>query len=103
MPIQKFDYLLATQNLKFPQEFVAVAGFDVMLNFTGAGPLVKAEWTLARWLVYVLLMPLVLLDPSELFLATGKFHLGAHTTFAVVSGILDSWMFSSSQRPSLVG
>jgi hypothetical protein len=79
----------------------------VTLNFTGAGPLESAEWALAPWLVYVLLMPLQLLDPSELSLATGefhgRFHLGAHTTVTVVSGILDSWVtvFSSSQGLSL--
>jgi len=103
--VQKLDYLLATQSLKvaqqFGREFVAVARFDVMLNFIGAGPLERAEWALAGWLVYVPSMPVELLDPSELCPATGMFHLGAHTTVTVVSGILDSSMFSSSQRLSL--
>jgi hypothetical protein len=72
----------------------------VTLNFTRAGPLESAEWALKRWLVYVLLMSPELLDPSELSLATDMFHLGAHTTVTVVSGISD-WMFFSSQRPGL--
>lgn len=76
------------------------------LNFTGAGPPESAEWALARRLVNVLSMPLQLLDPFKpslrLAIRAGRFRLGAaHTTVTVVSGILDCWMFSSSQRPSL--
>lgn len=80
----------------------------MILNFTGASPLKSAEWALVPWFVYFPSMPLELLDPSEFFLATGRFqgrfHLGAHTTLMRVivgSGISDSWMFSSSQRRSL--
>lgn len=103
-PTQKFDYLLSTQSLKFAQqfgrEFVAMLGFDVILNFTGAGPPVIAEWAFALWLVYVLSMALDLLGPCKHSLASfaGRFYLGAHTTVAVVSGILGSRTFSGSQR-----
>jgi hypothetical protein len=54
--------------------------------------------------VYVPSMPLELLHPSELSLATGRFHgrfhFGAHPTVTVVSGILGSWI-SGSERLSL--
>jgi hypothetical protein len=77
----------------------------VTLNFIGACPQESAELALARWLVYVLSMSLELLDPFKISLAScaGRFHfhLGAHTTVTVVSGILDNWTFSSSQRLSL--
>jgi hypothetical protein len=119
VPIQKFDYFLATQNPKFAQqfgrEFVVVAGCDVILNFTGAGPQESAEWALVRWIVHIPLMPLELLDPVKVSLAScavrfllgggflfgSRFLLGAYTAITVVSGILDRWMFSSSQRLSL--
>ena len=107
MPIQKSDYLLATQSLKFAQQFgldfVPVAGYDVILYFIGAGPLERAEWASASWPVYVLSMPLEFLDPSKLSVArcTGRFHLETHATVTAVSGILGCWIFPSSQRLSL--
>jgi hypothetical protein len=106
--IQKFDNLLATQCRKFAQQFgrksVVVAGFDVSLDFAGAGPPKSAEWALALWIVFVLSMALELLGPFKPFLAScaGRpgFDLGAHTMpITVVSGTLGSvMMFSGSQR-----
>lgn len=106
VPTQKCDYFLAAQGVKvaqqFGREYVAVAGCDVILNFIGAGPQESAEWALARWPVYFLLMPLELLDPPKLFRAkcAGNFHLGKHTVPAptVASGTSNCCMLSSSQR-----
>lgn len=109
IPVQKFDYPLAAQRVEYIQQFgreyVAVVGFDVMLNFIGAGPRKPTEWASVRWLVFVFLVPLQLLDSSKYFFAryTGAFRLGMHSTVTarVASGMLDNWTFTSSQRLSL--
>ena len=63
-----------------------MAGCDVTLNCTGAGPPVIAEWTLAGWLVYIISMPFELLDPYEpppVTICAGMSRLGAHAMVAV--------------------
>jgi hypothetical protein len=65
--IQERDYHLATHCLDRDQEFggkfLAVFSQKVNLNVIGTSPLEIAEWALTPWLVYVLQVPLVLLDP----------------------------------------
>jgi hypothetical protein len=60
-------YLLATQGLKIDQlfggKFAVVTGYDMSLDFIRTSPRKIAEWALAPRLVYVLQVPLELLDP----------------------------------------
>ena len=65
--IQEGDYHLATQRTdrdqEFGGEFPAVSGQKVNLNVIGARPPERAEWALAPRLVFVLQVPIELLDP----------------------------------------
>jgi hypothetical protein len=99
---EKFYYLLATQSLKINQlfggEFAAVSGHDVSLDFIGTSPGEIAEWALAPRFVYVLQVPLELLDPYEVFIAicTGRANpaAGRAGTFAAAPCALNNYMLS---------
>jgi hypothetical protein len=78
-PIQKGDHLPAIQSSKFCHdlggELVRVVSHDVVFNFIGASPLELAERALAPRLVYVLQVPLQLLDPFKLSVANPTLEL----------------------------
>ena len=75
-----------------------MSGHDVSLDFIGTSPGEIAEWALAPWLVYVLQVPLKLLDSYEVFIAicTGRANpaAGRAGTFAAAPCTLNNYLLS---------